>query len=379
MKKILLLTHEFPPFHGGIATYASELALAVHTLGHQVTVVAPDFGEDCQLSDRQNYPFPIIRYHAGVYSFKKLIPLLMRTWRYAKADGYDMIHAVDWPYAMALAFINKIKKIPFVATVYGTEILGLHNVKQLRFLLLKNPFDKAQKIFVISKFTKALLLQRYPDISPDKVIVTLLGVNAQKFKQLDKIEKVRDIYSISKDNKIILTVSRLDERKGHRTVLNALAQFPEAVKQNVTYVIIGGGGTTSYKHELAKLKERCGVQVIFAGEVSERRLKSFFKEGSFFCMPGDPHPQKVEGFGLVYLEAAVWGLPSIASKIGGVPEVVLDGKTGLLIEPLDISALTEAILKLVTDGPYRKELGKNAQKYAQTFSWQKCAQLTYGN
>ncbi|NOY88990.1 MAG: glycosyltransferase family 4 protein [FCB group bacterium] len=379
MKKILILTHEFPPFYGGVATYASELALAADALGHQVTVVAPDFGEDCQLSDRQNYPFSVIRYHAGVYSFKKLIPLLLRAWRYAKADRYDIIHAVDWPYAMALAFINKIKKIPFVATVYGTEILGINDIKQFKFLLVKNPFGKAQKIFAISEFTKALLWEKCPDISPDKVITTLLGINVQKLKQIGKTENVRDIYSIPPNNKIILTVSRLDERKGHRTVLNALAQLPDTVKQNITYVIIGGSGTASYKRELEELKKKCGVQVIFTGKVSERRLKSFYHTGSIFCMPGEPHPQKVEGFGLVYLEAAVWGLPAIASKIGGVPEVVLDGKTGLLVEPLDISALTKAIIKLLTDEPYRKKLGENVKKYAQTFTWQKCAQLTYGN
>ncbi len=378
MKKILMLTHEFPPFCGGVGTYAKHLALAAHEIGHDITLVAPDYGENLNESDRRAYPFEVLRYRAGGYAVKNLPALLWRTWRWTSRAEFDIVHAVDWPYLLALAFLNKFKQIPFVATAYGTEILGLPDSKHARFLSGQNFFEKPNRIFAISESIKSLLLKQFPGVRQENVIVTLLGVDSDMFGPTRNENDIRKAYSIPKDHKIILTVSRLDERKGHRLVLKALARLPEEIKQKTTYLVAGGGGNGFYLKELHQLAGECGARVLFADTVPGDHLKALYKTSSVFCMPGEPHPKKIEGFGLVYLEAAAQGLPSIGSRLGGIPEVVLHEKTGLIIEPLDTAALSRALIKLLTDESYRQELGRASREHARTFSWTRCAEQTYG-
>ncbi|MCM2271737.1 MAG: glycosyltransferase family 4 protein, partial [candidate division Zixibacteria bacterium] len=102
-----------------------------------------------------------------------------------------------------------------------------------------------------------------------------------------------------------------------------------------------------------------------------------YSKSSIFCMPGVPHPLKVEGFGLAYLEAAAQGLPSIGTSIGGVPEVVRHDQTGIVIAPEDRRALASAINKLLTNNEYCIRLGRNARQEAEQFTWRRCAEATY--
>ena len=134
MKKILMLTHEFPPLAGGIATYVARLAAAASKTGHRVTVLAPGLTKDQSKDDKRKYPFTVIRFGAGDYSYRKLLHLIWRTYVNTKPLKYDLIHTMDWPHMMALAFLNRFREIPFVATVYGTEILLAPNSRQIRYL-----------------------------------------------------------------------------------------------------------------------------------------------------------------------------------------------------------------------------------------------------
>jgi len=102
-----------------------------------------------------------------------------------------------------------------------------------------------------------------------------------------------------------------------------------------------------------------------------------YASAQLFCMPGEPHPRRVEGFGLVYLEAAAQGVAAIASRLGAIPEVVVDGETGIVIEPMDHTALGAAVLQFIQDPAFAQRLGENARKWASGFSWHRCAQETY--
>jgi len=373
-----MLTHEFPPFRGGIATYACELAIAAQALGHKVTVVAPDFGEDLTERDRATYQFTVRRYKAGVYSRRELLPLLIRSWQWSRNNNYDVIHAIDVPYVMGLSFVNRFRRAPFVATAYGTDILSMPNSKQAKVLGVRNMFSFPSRVFTISRFTRDLLVDRCRTVSDDRVLITHLGVDARWFEPARKTDEALVKLAIPKDHKVILTVARLDERKGHRTVLRAISQLEERLRQKLTYLIVGKGDDSSYEQELQTLAGECGAKVIFAGGITDDDLRALYAAADIYCMPGEPHPKKVEGFGIVYLEAAAQKLPSIASAIGAVPEVVLHEKTGLMIEPGDVKSLAEALTKLLTDEPYRRALGEAACEYAQTFTWKRCAEKTYG-
>lgn len=380
-KNILILTHEFLPFAGGVATYVSELALAAHQIGHRITVLAPDYGKKLSTQDAQDYPFQVIRFRGGRYGHIKGLPMLLwRTWRHGDLNGYDLIHAADWPYVMALAFINKFRRLPFVATAYGTDILVTPRLKQVRALCVKDMFVSPDEVLSISQFTKKLLLSRFPGVDEANVKVTLLAAGSYWFQLVDPVDsqQVRRTNNIPSDHQVILTVSRLDERKGHRVVLRALQQLPSSLKDEITYVITGEGAEQAYLEELHRLAASCGVNVVFTGTIPKEDVRALYYSSSIFCMPGEPHDSKVEGFGLVYLEAAAQGLPSIASNLAAIPEVVRDGVTGILVPPMDVPALAAALERLLGNPELLKRLKRGAREWAETFSWKRCAEESYG-
>ena len=378
MKKILILTFEFPPIHGGIATYVSQLALAAHEIGHEITVVAPQFGKDFRESDKNDYPYRVIRYDSSPAFFRKWPSLIGQTRFHAKPSEYDIIHAADWPHIFALGLLNKFKPIPFTATLYGGEILAVIGSKRPKHLLVQRYFEIPRHIYAISEYTRSLIIERCPRIPRDRISVALMGVNSAMFESPSGDRNIRSEFSIPEDHRIILTLARLDPRKGHRLVLKAIRQMPESIRQKVAYLIVGGGIDQSYIDELHELADLCGTRVIFTGPAPKDQVKSLYAAASIFCMPGEPHQRKVEGFGLAYLEAAAQGVPAIAGRIGGIPEAVLHEKTGLLVEPQNEAALTGALMRLLTDESYRRALGRSAREYAGTFTWKRCVEQTYG-
>ncbi len=373
-----MLTHEFPPFRGGIGTYTSQLARAAHQIGHDITVVAPDFGQDLAGSDRRTYPFAVERYQTSTYNYRRLPALLWRMWRQSARPGFDLLHAVDPCYTMALAFESHFKQVSFVATAFGTEILSLRTSKQAHFLRTGDLFDKATTVYAISKFTKKLLTEHCPRLDPARIRLTKLGVDPFWFGPVNDRSSARRRFEIPPDHKVILTVARLDERKGHMTVLNAIAKFSEPLKTKLTYIVVGSGPDQTYNTRLKDLSAKCGANVRFLSGVSDDDLRKLYACSDVYCMPGTAHPKKVEGFGLAYLEAAAQGLPAIGSRIGAIPEVVRHDETGLLIEAGDASDFGRCLTRLLTADAYRRKLGEKAREWAGSFSWRRCAELTYG-
>jgi phosphatidylinositol alpha-1,6-mannosyltransferase len=159
-------------------------------------------------------------------------------------------------------------------------------------------------------------------------------------------------------------------------VFKALAGLPASVAEKVAYVVVGQGGA-EYSAELRRLADQCSVPTVFTGPVANDDLRVLYASASVFCMPGEPHPRRVEGFGLVYLEAAAQGVAAIASRVGAIPEVVIDGETGIIIEPMDHEALGAALLRCLQDPAYARQLGDTAREWARGFSWGRCAEETY--
>jgi phosphatidylinositol alpha-1,6-mannosyltransferase len=374
-KRILIATSEFAPFFGGVATYCERMASEAAVAGHDVTILAPSYYAHSGPST--GVP-EVVHYPGKTYDATQFITLLRYLWRVVSRKPFDLIHAADWPMIMALAFINRFRKVPFVATVYGSDIMGARHSRQMKLLGVSNPYQYAKGIYAISEYTNSLLQLHFPGIPSQIVKVTPLGVDKFWFGVPSDGRAVRQKYGVPAEHTVILTVARLDERKGHRTVFKSLSALPRNAKRQLSYVIVGTTVDAKYRHELTALAETCGVHTVFTGAVSDDELLALYGDADIFCMPGEPHPQKVEGFGLVYLEAAAQAVPSIASSVGAIPEVVRDGETGILIPPLDTHALTESLLRLLDEPGERRRLGQNARRTAVSFSWARCAASTYG-
>jgi phosphatidylinositol alpha-1,6-mannosyltransferase len=237
-KRILILTHEFLPFKGGIATYCHEIARAAVHAGHDVTIIAPDYDQD-NAADDARAPYNVTRFRGGMYNSRQFPRVLFELLKINPAS-YDCIHAAEWSFVLGMAVLQPLKKIPFIATMHGTDIIGFHASRLAKILHAQYALDKADKILANSNYTNKLVLKYNPGMDPKKVVTTLLGVSPYWFEKTKADPRyIFEKYGIDPSRKIILTVARLDERKGHAEVLVGLKALPAAIKDKLAYVIVG--------------------------------------------------------------------------------------------------------------------------------------------
>jgi glycosyltransferase involved in cell wall biosynthesis len=379
MTSILLLTGEYRPQHGGIATYAHGLADAAHRAGHDVTVFAPvpPAAEAAATAAADAVEGPtILRYpHDGGWNITA--SLLARTWRVVTSRQWDVVHAIDTPYARALALINLVRRVPYIATVHGDELMWCRGLRRRVWRLL-GAYRTADRIVCNSAFTQHLLVERgfVPAAMP--MVTSWCGVAPFWFGTAPDDGAVRARLGIPPDRHIVLTVARLDERKGHRLVLAALGALPPALQQRTVYVVAGGELASGYGQALQALAGACPVPVVFTGRLPDDEIRALYRAARVFCMPNEPHPDRIEGFGQAFLEAGAQGAPSVASRIGGIPEAVTDGVTGLLVDALDVEGLAAALERVLADDALRDRLGAAASQRARRMSFDRCMRLTYG-
>ena len=367
--RILMLTHEYPPAPGGVAAYSLELAKAAHAIGHDVTVVAPD----CGAPRGPDVPFRVCRFRGGVYSWRSLIPLLARTIGQACRRGrYDLIHAANWPWAMALSLVNHVARVPFLASVHGSELRGL---RQPHYLGLSSPFDRAQQVVTNSDFLRALFLANNRSFPAERVRTAHLGVRDDWFEPVSDSAKqrLRCDLGVAPDQRIVLTAARHVPAKGHRTAIDALGRLPPELRRGVTYVSVGHIPDPSYPALLTRLAAEADVRIVIRDAVAAETLRILYGIADLFCMISE-----FEAFGLAYLEAAAQGLPAIAGNVGGVPEAVLDCKTGMLVPPKDPDALAAVLIDMLEHPRLVEDFGRAARERARTFTWRACAEATYG-
>lgn len=159
-------------------------------------------------------------------------------------------------------------------------------------------------------------------------------------------------------------MAKNERYKGHDSVLNVL---PDVLKKypDTVYLIIGGGDDKERLKNLA-MNRGVGERVIFLEDIKDEELPAFYCLCDIFVMPSkEIHTKygvKAEGFGIGFLEAGACGRPVIGGKSGGIPDAVIDGNTGILVNPKNLLELRDAIIKLLKDGALRKQMGDNARK-----------------
>jgi phosphatidylinositol alpha-1,6-mannosyltransferase len=135
------------------------------------------------------------------------------------------------------------------------------------------------------------------------------------------------------DRLVVLTVGRLHPRKGQLETLEALQALAPRFRQKIEYWIVGGHSKSNYEHTLRERAAGSDLKVRFFGELPDDELDRVYDRADIFAMTSIDYRHSIEGFGLVYLEAAAHGLPVVAHTIGGVAEAVVDGVTGLCVPP----------------------------------------------
>ena len=191
---------------------------------------------------------------------------------------------------------------------------------------------------------------------------------------MEKPEKLIKKYNLE-DKFIFLTVARLDERKGHDSVIKAMATLKNRYS-HLIYIITGKGRE---EEKLKKLTEEYDLlnRVIFTGYIPDEELVDYYNLCDVFILPNRETKLSslkgdYEGFGIVFLEASACGKAIIAGKSGGVGDAVKDKETGLLIDPYSVGELIEAMELLINNKEMRKKLGENGRRRVENlFSLEK--------
>ena len=215
-----------------------------------------------------------------------------------------------------------------------------------------------------SEYTKNLAVNL--GVSSNKITVINPGVNPAK--ELDK-KTIKEAENLLKNkNPRLITVSRLDKRKNHEKVIMAIRNL-KAIYPNIIYVCVGYGEEEENVNKLVN-ELNLNSQVIFLKNISNNLKNALIAKSNIFIMPSIIHNKSVEGFGIAFVEAAQYGVPSIGGKDGGASDAIINEKTGLICDGNNLEDIYSSIDKLLKDSKY-KEYGKSAKENSYNFHWDK--------
>jgi phosphatidylinositol alpha-1,6-mannosyltransferase len=373
MKKILIITLEFPPQIGGIATYVHNLASALDP--NKTIVLAPPMKNSKEWDEAQKYK--IVR---KKLLFPKFIwPRWLRTcWhvrRIVKKEGIELImvhHVLPVGY---VGIINKkLRHIPFLLFTHGTDlIVGTRNWWKRK--MVKAVSKGTEQIIFNSHSLQKRFLHILPDFQDKTTVV--YPCPSQEYLAVPNAEiigQLKSKYGLE-GKKVLLSVSRLEEGKGFPHMVRILPEILKSVP-NLVWVIVGSGVK---EQEILERIQRENLQNIvrFVGDAPFGDLSKYYHLADAFLLLTHPDEGREEGLGLVFLEAAASGIPAIAGRSGGVEEAVLHGKTGLVVDVYrGDKELVKAIVELLNNKELALRLGKQAQERIKTeFQWEKQVEI----
>jgi phosphatidylinositol alpha-1,6-mannosyltransferase len=376
MMRTMLVTLDFPPQCGGVAVYWANLCRQLD--GGNLTVLAPEGASTFEFDVKQKYLIYRRRLlSAERWLWPKWLPLLYYMWKCVKQAGAEQIIVAHvLPTGTAAYILKKLAGVPYVVSAHGLDI-ALTRACARKLFLTKLILKNAKAIIANSEFTRHELL-KFNGVVPEKVSVVYPCPNsvgtAPEAVALTEFIKKYDLGG----KKIILTVARLIERKGHDKVISAMPQILRACP-NAIYLIVGHGAE---RQKLEALAERGGVrkQVFFFPDILDSELPFFYLAADVFVMPsrllenGD-----VEGFGIVYLEANAYGKPAIAGLCGGAVEAVEHNVNGLLVDSENANEIAQAIISLLINENRARELGERGRRRVEEkFNWAEQARRLAG-
>ncbi|MBX2862943.1 MAG: glycosyltransferase family 4 protein [Leptolyngbyaceae cyanobacterium MAG.088] len=371
---ILIVTRTFLPNAGGIEEYAYNRCLQDPS---RVIVLTSQCAGHEKFDQAQ--PFPIHRWPVPsfleygalgsilkqfVYMFW-LGLLCIRLFSLYRYKHIEWCHGYDFP---ILLFVRYVLPIRYFIYLHGNDLL----------CALKNPVFKifftytlniSNGIVCNSSFTKDILQKGCNVYSPIYTINPTIRPSKFGLKEhlscpTSHPNHVRELYNISSQAIVILTVGRLVRRKGFNHIIESLPSLlGEGI--DVHYLICGKG---KIEPELRNLVSRLRLEdrVHFAGYIPDDKLASYYTACDLFAMLTffDDQASSIEGFGIVYLEAGYFCKPVLAARVGGVVDAVFHEENGVLINSDSDEEILDALYKLCKDEDLRHQLGKKGQELA---------------
>ena len=367
---VFLITHEFYPVRGGIATFTEEIAKATVGLGYDVEVWAQSAPPQVE----KTWPFRLRR--LPLRGSHDLLCQLRLAWQLVRARR-QLRHAIVYlpepgpmMTMMALQFFQAFRPQRLVLTFHGSEILKFSR-SPLRRWLAGRLIRHATRVSTLTNYTQELLLASFPEAA-EKIFLTPWALRTDFVVVPPK--PARPAGKI-----IVLTVGRLHPRKGQLLTLRALQALAPEVRARLEYWIVGGQSKGRYGATLRAAAAESDLTVNFLGNLPDDELAEIYDRADIFAMTSVNLDHSVEGFGLVYLEAAAHGLPFVAHNVGGVAEAVRDGITGLLVPAHRPAQLAAAFERLIHDEELRRSMGDAGREWAGRNCWKQSAEALFGH
>ncbi len=377
--RILIITSEFPPVIGGAGMYAHDLAIGLSKNEVEVDIITYDNGSlfsriKKKLENNKKIKVFSLKPLIGIH-FIQFLFLIMKV---LKERNYDKIILSDGRAKRTFALFNplfrdKIEKT--VSVFHGNEVNSFFKHPSLLIKVLNidkkliNLFHNQSKLITVSKNEQEIWQNFLPSLT-SKIRLVMHGVNEDIFYKRDECEinKIKKRLKVPFEKKIIITASRLVKEKGQD---NLLLAFREILRhdQNSHLIILGNG---DYMQTLKSISKALNIDdhVTFVGGISRDNIADYYSVADIFVLVS----RFEESFGLVYIEAAGCGVPSIAGNLGGIKDVIIDGNNGFVVNSFNFKELEERLLALLENEPMRLKMALNANvMFKNNFTSEKAA------
>jgi glycosyltransferase involved in cell wall biosynthesis len=286
-------------------------------------------------------------------------------------SGYGLLKALRKKHVKKLV-IHTIHGV--LADEYAQSLRASSTTLRSRFANLmmkqmatteKETAENADLIVTVSEYSSKKTVEFY-DIDPAKIRIAPNGVDTQRFKPMGDLKNIRRQIGI--ENRLcVLFVGRLIPRKGLSYLFEAAKHVVKKI-DNTVFLIVGEGPLRKYLVNYVN-KTNLSEKFIFLGDVSEDQLPLIYNCADVFALPSIQ-----EGQGIALLEAQSTAKPVVAFRVGGVPEAMLDGQSGILTKP-DSYEFSQSLLRLLSNSFVREEMGHKGREFVvKNFSWDYCAQ-----
>ncbi len=369
MKKSLLITLYFPPVRGGISN--SLWNICSH-LPYDKIAVLTEPAKNSLKTNFKVYRKKILK--QSKFIWPEWIFLLYDIKKIIKKEHIQLLQAGQILPIGTVALIAKFfYGIPYIVYVYGQDLV-IRRRSKIKMYLTGKILKYAQTVVTNSGYTKQEALK----LGSSKGKTIIVYPSPQNNLDLNVDQHYFD-YLVEHHNltgkKVILSVGNIVQRKGYDKMIEAL---PSVIKKvpNVQYIIVGNG---PFREELESLIKQhdVGNYVKIFDKVTDDELPYYYKCCHVFCMPSRSLKNKygetidVEGFGMVYLEANLFGKPVIGGNSGGVPEAIKHNVSGLVIDPTNVQELAQSLITFLTDDKLAAKMGLAGSEHAQkNFRWE---------
>jgi phosphatidylinositol alpha-1,6-mannosyltransferase len=366
----LLISENFPPKTGGSSRWFWEI---YRRLPRQYFAIAA--GEDDRVDsfdkthDLRVFRLPLTISAWGLRSIRGLLGYwraIRRLRPLLRSERVTMVHCGRClPEGLMALALKRRDGVPYACYVHGEDVNTASTSRELTWLV-RRVLHGAAFLIPNSRNTERILREEWA-VSEDRIRLLHPGVDCERFVPAKECSAARAHLGWA-SRPVILTVGRLQKRKGHDHLITALATIRKAVP-DILYAIVGDGQEREYLHQLVA-QHGLTEHVMFLGEVSDAVLTTCYQQCDLFVLPNREIARDIEGFGMVLLEAQACGKPVVAGTSGGTGDTMRVPETGRLVNCDSPAPLAPLVIELLSDRALLQRMGEAARHWVlEHFDW----------